>query len=546
MWQGAVRRHDPEALQQRLAELAPHLLAGGEQQDVQEFLSFFIDGLHADLDRVASPPPPLSEEDERRDARLAEERGEEWTAALAWMRHLERSKSFLVDLLQGQVRSTLRCTRCGHKSRCFDPFLYLSVPVARSTHTLDDAIRLYLDEELLTGGDRWRCPKCETLVDATKKIDLWKLPPVLVLHLKRFEFDRRSLQIRKVDHRVDVPLELNLLEHCSSSQKEGAVYELACVANHRGAFGGGHYTATCRVGEGPERQWYCFDDERVFPLPAGRQVVTEEAYVVFFELRPSSRPREGAAAGRRAPARQSLASPQDWPHQIVRMRTLQSAARARAGAPGAGPPPPGPRGAAPSAQAAGAAAAAEPREPRSGRAAEEAKGRGAEPAPPGPLGEPSLSGARGCEGGADGGGLLGAWVPPLFGARGCEDDAEGGGLLGAWLHTREPSEGSPWVRRWCVLHRDALRFSVDSGGVEEAGEIALGEEVAMERLEGGSCSAPRGAPYTFLLHPGGPAQAPCMLAAEDGETFRAWRVAVENLAGRGGAARNDEVCCAAS
>lgn len=38
-------------------------------------------------------------------------------AALAWMRYLERSKSFLVDLMQGQLRSCLCCLRCGHRSR---------------------------------------------------------------------------------------------------------------------------------------------------------------------------------------------------------------------------------------------------------------------------------------------------------------------------------------------------------------------------------------------------------------------------------------------
>ena len=38
-------------------------------------------------------------------------------AALAWMRYLARSKSCLVDLMQGQLRSSLCCLRCGHKSR---------------------------------------------------------------------------------------------------------------------------------------------------------------------------------------------------------------------------------------------------------------------------------------------------------------------------------------------------------------------------------------------------------------------------------------------
>lgn len=33
--------------------------------------------------------------------------------------------------------------------------------------------------------EKWFCERCKVKVEARKKIDLWKLPPVLVLHLKR-------------------------------------------------------------------------------------------------------------------------------------------------------------------------------------------------------------------------------------------------------------------------------------------------------------------------------------------------------------------------
>ncbi len=34
------------------------------------------------------------------------------------------------------------------------------------------------------------CPNCKDFVQATKKFDLWKTPDVLVIHLKRFSYDR--------------------------------------------------------------------------------------------------------------------------------------------------------------------------------------------------------------------------------------------------------------------------------------------------------------------------------------------------------------------
>merc|ERR1712176_890825 len=112
---------------------------------------------------------------------------------------------------------------------------------------ITDAIKKYLEEELLSGKEKWHCSKCARKVDASKKIDLWKLPQVLVLHLKRFAFDASTGRCEKIDTMLSTPLVLDLSSYCSSPQREGAIYEVACVANHHGRYEGGHYTATCRV-----------------------------------------------------------------------------------------------------------------------------------------------------------------------------------------------------------------------------------------------------------------------------------------------------------
>ena len=35
------------------------------------------------------------------------------------------------------------------------------------------------------GSSRWRCPQCKCDRDAVKKIDIWKLPRILLIALKR-------------------------------------------------------------------------------------------------------------------------------------------------------------------------------------------------------------------------------------------------------------------------------------------------------------------------------------------------------------------------
>ena len=59
---------------------------------------------------------------------------------------------------------------------------YLSLPLSKMRKgggiDLDSCIREFLKEEELTKNEQWHCPKCKEHVDAVKKFDLWKMPPV--------------------------------------------------------------------------------------------------------------------------------------------------------------------------------------------------------------------------------------------------------------------------------------------------------------------------------------------------------------------------------
>lgn len=44
-------------------------------------------------------------------------------------------------------------------------------------------MKLYLNGEKISG---WNCPSCKEKRDAIKKFDIWKLPPILVIHLNRY------------------------------------------------------------------------------------------------------------------------------------------------------------------------------------------------------------------------------------------------------------------------------------------------------------------------------------------------------------------------
>ncbi|XP_061105237.1 ubiquitin carboxyl-terminal hydrolase 32 [Conger conger] len=54
--------------------------------------------------------------------------------------------------------------------------------------SLDSCLHAFTSEEELGEDEKYYCSKCRTHRLATKKLDLWRLPPVLIVHLKRFQF----------------------------------------------------------------------------------------------------------------------------------------------------------------------------------------------------------------------------------------------------------------------------------------------------------------------------------------------------------------------
>jgi ubiquitin carboxyl-terminal hydrolase 4/11/15 len=113
-----------------------------------------------------------------------------------------------------------------------------------------DCFNWFGSEETLTGNDKWYCPKCKNHQNALKKMEVYKCPEYLIIHLKRFSHQRQSFfSSRKITDLIDFPVEgLDLSEYVLSHKpgsKEKIIYDLYAVSNHFGSLNGGHYTAYC-------------------------------------------------------------------------------------------------------------------------------------------------------------------------------------------------------------------------------------------------------------------------------------------------------------
>lgn len=105
---------DTTAFKSAFQRLSPRF-AGYEQQDSQEFLRLLLDRLHMDVNRVKVKPRAMPDVDETlKDNALAAE---------FWQRYLATDNSTVVDLFAGQLKSTLECSSCGHKSITFEVYM---------------------------------------------------------------------------------------------------------------------------------------------------------------------------------------------------------------------------------------------------------------------------------------------------------------------------------------------------------------------------------------------------------------------------------------
>lgn len=152
----------------------------------------------------------------------------------------------------------------------------------------------FAEREQLGAEDPWYCRKCKERLQAYKKMDLWSLPDVLILHLKRFSYVQGASSFyshtrEKIEELVAFPIEgLDLSDVVRGPIDPAAppVYDLYAVSEHVGGLGGGHYTAVAQNFK--TGKWHAMNDSFVQPIDPARlqeTIVTPRAYVLFYKRR---------------------------------------------------------------------------------------------------------------------------------------------------------------------------------------------------------------------------------------------------------------------
>ncbi|KAG7164510.1 Ubiquitin carboxyl-terminal hydrolase 8-like 1 [Homarus americanus] len=240
---------------------------GYDQHDSHEFLIKLMDWVHEDINKVIGKKPSMKEQNH--------DDLPDYVAAEKVMEELKRREQSIVStLFHGLHRSSIVCGTCSHRSLTFEPFCILSLSFPSSNRcTLRDLLHHYYKESNI----EYKCSKCKKLRNCIRKLDIWKLPPLLILHLNRFEHD---VLMKKKQNFVDFPLDnLDLTKHCGINNRY-TNFELYGVSNHYGTMDGGHYTAFCK--SSLNKVWNKFDDHEVYELSPGN-VKSSAAYLLFYE-----------------------------------------------------------------------------------------------------------------------------------------------------------------------------------------------------------------------------------------------------------------------
>ncbi|XP_076355376.1 ubiquitin carboxyl-terminal hydrolase 10-like [Tachypleus tridentatus] len=249
----------------------------GRQEDAEEFLSCILNGLHEEMLAVLKTvrkyeENPAWNEETAANGHLDDNGEEGWQVMGPKNKSIvTRSASFsrspISDIFGGQMRSVL--TAGSESSAFLQPFFTLQLDIqSEQVDSVLAALEHLTSKEPVQG---YTCAKTKQEVEALRRITLEELPLVLVLHFKRFIYDKdggSKKVVKCTEYAVTLELSRDLLSQevrSKYSHKSLRSYKLFAVVYHEGKETvKGHYiTDVYHAGSGG---WLRCDDRTITPI----------------------------------------------------------------------------------------------------------------------------------------------------------------------------------------------------------------------------------------------------------------------------------------
>jgi ubiquitin carboxyl-terminal hydrolase 8 len=133
--------------------------------------------------------------------------------------------------------------------------MYISLPITTGKNkvVIQELIDDFIASEIMDGDDKWNCPRCKVPRRATKTLTIARLPPIVIIQLKRFT-TKNGVFWDKSENHVIFPMQgLDLTRYVPYRAKRGGEdmddprtqigpfrYDLYGVSNHIGTLSSGH------------------------------------------------------------------------------------------------------------------------------------------------------------------------------------------------------------------------------------------------------------------------------------------------------------------
>ncbi|KAM4017764.1 LOW QUALITY PROTEIN: ubiquitin carboxyl-terminal hydrolase 10 [Anomaloglossus baeobatrachus] len=288
----------------RLLTLAKSSLSEkGRQEDAEEYLGFLLNGLHEEMlslkkllsphnDKISNGPEtqPTTEEDEANPrGEPGEGSDEEWEQVgprnrSSVTRQADFIQTPITEIFGGHIRSVVY-QHSSKESATLQPFFTLQLDIQpEKIRTVQDALESLVARESVQGYTT----KTKQEVEISRRVTLEELPPVLVLHLKRFVFEKTGgcqKLVKNIEYPVDLEISKDLFSPGVRSKIKGQkTYRLFAVVYHHGnSATGGHYTTDVfQIGL---NGWLRIDDQTVKVInqyQVVKQTVERTAYLLYY------------------------------------------------------------------------------------------------------------------------------------------------------------------------------------------------------------------------------------------------------------------------
>lgn len=238
------------------------------QEDISEFILFFIESLHECLSREITVSICGHSENETDNFAIE--------AFKKVKQSMEKQYSEIMDLFYGISISSIRNSEGETHSRQFETYMLLDLPlpsILKQPTTLYDCIENYIRPEILEGDNKWYNEKTKNYEVVEKALTFWSFPKILIICLKRNSFDGN-----KNCNFIDYPLELDLRPFVVGYNSSDFLYDLVGICAHSGNVHNGHYTAFVKK----NTNWYFCNDELIQLVENEKYLKLAEAYCLFY------------------------------------------------------------------------------------------------------------------------------------------------------------------------------------------------------------------------------------------------------------------------